>query len=99
VSVTARKIATELEALPGKTSPRSDRIAAIYAALGDLDAAFAWLDHAVAMRTGMLTFHPGDARVRFDPRRPTLRGTAPPPRMETMSRLDAAVADSLRGYW
>ena len=66
----ARQIARALEARLVKTQLEADRIAAIYAALGDLDAAFAWLDRAVELRTGMLTF------IRLMPEYDVLRSDA-----------------------
>lgn len=74
----ARQMAAELEnPKPGEAAPDAFSIAAIHAALGDADQAFAWLDRAYEDRKiALLKVHPALDPLRTDPRyRELLRKT------------------------
>ncbi len=71
----ARQIAEQLERRVGNQYVRAEYIARVWAALGERDSAFAWLDTAYAQRSAGMTWlavHPAYAPLRDDPRYRTL---------------------------
>ena len=67
----AERLLSELTALAREQYVPPDLVAWVYAALGDRDRAFAWLERAYDARSGFLPTlerHPGYAPLRGDPR-------------------------------
>jgi TolB-like protein/DNA-binding SARP family transcriptional activator len=64
----ARRILRTLEQDAARTGIYNPNVAHVFAALNDLDGAFAWLEHAFRQRhAGIQLFH-GDDRIAADPR-------------------------------